>query len=100
MNEEEFLVLFRKTRNIIDEASSCEKVIGLGNFLSYFDKYKDYIFKGYTKEALNSPSFRDYVWHMMNMTLHVDTLVLEEEKYVAPTNVINFYEYHSKRFAS
>jgi hypothetical protein len=100
MNEEEFLVLFRKTKAVIDEASSRHKLIGAGTFLSNYDKYKEYIFEGYTKEALDSSSFREYVWHMMGMTLHLDNLVSEEEKYVAPTNVVNFYEYRSKRFAN
>lgn len=104
MTEEEFLVLFRKTKAVVDEASSLENLIGIGTFLTNYDKYKDYIFEGYTKEALDSSSFREYVRHMMCMTLHMDNLVSEEKKketkYVAPTNVINFYDYRSKRFAN
>jgi len=100
MTEEQFLILFRKTKNVIDDAVSCQKAIGMPTFFEYFEKYKRIIFDDYTEECLEASSFKEYVWHMMNMTQHLDNQIPKEKKYITPSNVVNFYDYYEKKAVS
>lgn len=96
MTPEEFIAFLRKTKSVIDDATSCQGEVGIGTFLTYWDKYKHYIFQGYTQECLDSTSFRDYVWHMMCMTKVLDKQIEKDRAYI-PKNVINFYDYQQKK---
>lgn len=93
--EKDFLELVRKTKSLIDEATELQKVVGVGNFLFYWDKYKYIIFPSYTKECVNSSSFRNYVWHMMCMTKFIDKNIEKEPPQIS--NVVNLNDYIPKR---
>lgn len=96
MTQEEFLVLFRKVRILVDDAKSQQHQIGFDCFLTLYDRYKNYIFQDYTQECLDSSSFREYVWHMMCLTIHL-TDEKEGNKIPLPSNVVSFKEYANKR---
>ena len=93
MTAEEFLAFLRKTKFLIDDAIPCQGEVGIGTFLTYYDKYKHIIFKGYTQECLESKSFKDYVWHMMCMTVRLDKENKVEEIPLEASNVVDFYDY-------
>src|ERR1700729_724007 len=92
MNQEkDFVELLDKTSCLIDDATHLQKEVGLGTFLTYWDKYKNLTFPGYTQECLNSSSFRNYVWLMMGMVKLIDKNVEEDKTSI--NNIVNFCDY-------
>ena len=85
------LPLLHKTKNLIDDATRLQKEIGLGNFLLGWEQYKHSVFRGYTRECLDSISFRDYVWHMTCMVNLLEKNKEKDNSY--SNNVINFQDY-------
>ena len=85
------LQLLHKTKNLIDDATCLQKEVGLGNFLLGWEKYKHSIFKNYTRECLDSVSFRDYVWHMTCMVKLLEKNTEKDQNF--SNNVINLFDY-------
>jgi hypothetical protein len=96
MTEEEFLRIFRKTKRLVDDAKSCQNLIGVDRFLTCYEKYKHYIFQDYEKECLDSSSFREYIYHMTCMVKNLEKEASKIEIKI-PSNIINFQEYATKR---
>jgi len=94
MIEEEFLALFKQTKKLIDDANKCRSAIGLGAFMTNWQKYKSTVFADYTEECLDSSSFRDYVFDMMCMQKYLNKF--KSSTPAINTNIINFADYKKR----
>lgn len=66
MTQEEFLRYLHYTADIIRVSHSQKAEMGIGNFLMYFDKYKDEVFSDFSQEIRDSSLFQDVIWELMN----------------------------------
>lgn len=95
MTQEEFLKCLRTTANIIKDSEPYKKNIGLGNFLIYFDKYKNDIFSDFAQEVRDSSSFLCLVNEVMGIVSYLDSY--RDTKIVdLPNNVVNLNSYRKK----
>lgn len=97
MTQDEFLKYLRIAKNIISEAAPYKHKMGLGNFLNYFDKYKDEVFFDFPQDLRDSSSFRAFVNEVMGMVLYYEALENDELPQYTLTNIVNFNEYREKR---
>ncbi len=98
MTAEEFISLLRKSKCLMDEARIHEQHLCIESFFKYYERYKHYIFQGYSQECIDSSSFRDNVWQAMCLVLYTEQdKTKTSPKSSIPSNVVNFNKYAKRR---
>ncbi|GEM_PF-4273182 len=86
MEEEEFLNYLSHTKTVMEATNVCDSTLPQYDFFSYYDRFVKQIFKGYSQEELDSPSFK--------MTIHQNISQMramqEIKKPKKPSNIVNF----------